>query len=87
MSRRDSTVGMLLVGVCGHKATQAADWRSAVLQALIVQFGGEAFSTHPLSWQQWGACLGIGALSLIVRELLLLIRVPDKAAAADSSDQ
>ena len=59
----------------------------AVLQALIVQFGGEAFSTHPLSWQQWGACMGIGALSLIVRELLLLIRVPDKEVAADSRNQ
>ncbi len=58
-----------------------------LLQALIVQFGGEAFSTHPLSWQQWGACVGIGALGLLVREVLLLVRLPTKAAASLKSDQ
>ncbi len=84
---RGTIVDVLRVGVHGHQTAEADERRAAVLQAVIVQFGGEAFSTHPLSWQQWGACVGIGALSLFVRQLLLLIRVPDKAAAADIEHQ
>ena len=30
--------------------------------------------THPLNWEQWGACIGIGAVGLIVREVLLLLK-------------
>lgn len=41
-------------------------------QVLIVQFGGEAFGTRPLTLPQWGACLGFGALGLLVRRGLLL---------------
>ena len=43
------------------------------LQVIIVQFGGEAFSTTPLNAAQWGGCIGIGALSLLVRSALLLL--------------
>ena len=47
------------------------------LQVLIVQFGGEAFSTVPLDARQWAACIGIGALTLPVRAGLLLLRTGD----------
>jgi Ca2+ transporting ATPase len=40
---------------------------------IIVQFGGEVFSTHPLNAQQWAACTGIGALSLLVRAVVRLL--------------
>lgn len=57
---------------CGGKHTSRRD--SSMVQVVIVQFGGEAFMTHPLDWQQWGACFGIGALSLVVRKALLALR-------------
>ena len=41
-----------------------------------MQFGGEAFSVQPLSGQQWGACIGIGALSLLVRAALTALPTP-----------
>ncbi|KAL6757876.1 hypothetical protein V8C86DRAFT_2612655 [Haematococcus lacustris] len=40
----------------------------ATLQVGIVQAGGLAFQTVPLSAQQWGLSLGLGALTLVVRE-------------------
>ncbi len=42
----------------------------AVLQLVIVQLGGEAFSTVALDPVQWSLCLGFGAGSLLVREAL-----------------
>ena len=42
-------------------------------QVLIVQYGGEVFSTTPLNSQQWAACVGIGAVSLLVRAGLRLL--------------
>lgn len=36
---------------------------------LIVQFGGEVFRTHPLSWETWGMILLVTSPVLIVREL------------------
>ena len=47
------------------------------LQVLIVQYGGEVFSTTPLSGQQWAVCAGFGALGFVVRAFLTLI--PPKA--------
>ena len=44
-----------------------------VLQVLIVQYGGDIFSTKPLSVQQWAACTGIGAITLLVRAVLRLL--------------
>mmetsp|Transcript_15651 Transcript_15651/g.38981 ORF Transcript_15651/g.38981 Transcript_15651/m.38981 type:complete len:1717 (-) Transcript_15651:132-5282(-) len=38
-----------------------------VMQALIVQYGGHAFQTVPLSASQWALCLGLGSLTLGVR--------------------
>ncbi|KAL4531129.1 hypothetical protein Ndes2526B_g04715 [Nannochloris sp. 'desiccata'] len=51
----------LFLGVLGAEA---------VLQAVIVQFGGEAFSTVALDPVQWALCIGFGAGSLLVREAL-----------------
>lgn len=44
-----------------------------LLQVVIVQLGGNVFSTRPLSGAQWAACTGIGALSLLVRAGLRLL--------------
>jgi len=41
-----------------------------VLQGLIVQFGGPVFATVPLDSAQWATCIGFGASSLLLRELL-----------------
>lgn len=40
------------------------------LQGLIVQMGGTAFHTVPLTADQWGLCVGLGALTLGVRQAL-----------------
>jgi Ca2+ transporting ATPase len=52
---------------------------------LIVQFGGEVFMTKPLSAQQWAACIGIGALSLLVRAGLRLLPPHPEAQDAKTS--
>ena len=41
-----------------------------ILQGLIVQFGGPVFATVPLDSAQWATCIGFGATSLLLRELL-----------------
>lgn len=48
------------------------------MQVLIVQYGGDVFSTQPLTAPQWGACLGIGAMSLLIRRALCVLPMPDK---------
>uniref|UniRef100_K3WT93 Uncharacterized protein n=1 Tax=Globisporangium ultimum (strain ATCC 200006 / CBS 805.95 / DAOM BR144) TaxID=431595 RepID=K3WT93_GLOUD len=35
-----------------------------VVQVLLVEFGGELFYCMPLSWTEWLACIGLGALTL-----------------------
>ena len=40
------------------------------LQVAIVQYGGQAFSTVPLSPEQWAFCAAVGSSTLLVRELL-----------------
>eukprot|EP01125_Pyxidicula_operculata_P002922 TRINITY_DN1285_c0_g1_i1.p1 TRINITY_DN1285_c0_g1~~TRINITY_DN1285_c0_g1_i1.p1 ORF type:complete len:1037 (-),score=200.32 TRINITY_DN1285_c0_g1_i1:62-3142(-) len=47
-----------------------------VAQIIIIEFGGEALKTVPLTWDQWLICVAIGALSLVVGTLLRLIPVP-----------
>ncbi|KAI8463798.1 MAG: hypothetical protein J3K34DRAFT_526699 [Monoraphidium minutum] len=47
----------------------------AALQFAIVEFGGRAFSTAPLTPTQWAVCIGFGATSLLVRAGLRLIPV------------
>ena len=45
-----------------------------LLQILIVQFGGQWFHTHPLNATEWAVCVGLGATTLGLREILR--RVP-----------
>lgn len=52
------------------------------LQYLIVQHGGSAFETVPLSPLQWLGCVGAGAASLLVRRGLTLLKLPAEHEAA-----
>ncbi|RKP05214.1 hypothetical protein THASP1DRAFT_20077, partial [Thamnocephalis sphaerospora] len=45
----------------------------ALCQAIIVQFGGYAFSTTPLTGVQWAVCLVIGLVSLPIGALVRLL--------------
>lgn len=47
-----------------------------------MQFGGEVFATRPLAAEQWGACVGIGALSLLVRAALCALPPHPRVGAA-----
>jgi len=47
-----------------------------LFQTLIVEFGGVAFHTHGLNYYQWLACIGIGAVELIIGLILSFIPVP-----------
>ena len=50
----------------------------AALQVAIVQAGGRAFSTVPLSPTLWGVSIGFGALTLLLRQVLRLIPTEPK---------
>jgi len=50
----------------------------AALQVAIVQAGGRAFSTVPLSPTLWGVSIGFGALTLLLRQALRLIPTEPK---------
>jgi magnesium-transporting ATPase (P-type) len=43
---------------------------SAGLQAIIVELGGDAFKTAPLSWDQWLFCICMGSGSLLAGFIL-----------------
>uniref|UniRef100_A0AC35FMI3 Calcium-transporting ATPase n=1 Tax=Panagrolaimus sp. PS1159 TaxID=55785 RepID=A0AC35FMI3_9BILA len=45
------------------------------LQVVIVEFGGEWFSTAPLEWHLWLACLGFGVGTLIWGQIVNFIPV------------
>jgi len=49
---------------------------TVVVQALIVQYGGDFTATAPLSQKQWLACIVIGAFTLPWGAFLRLIPVP-----------
>ena len=55
-----------------HRNTMC-DQQHCAVQVLIVQYGGKWFQTVPLHGEQWAACTGIGAVSLLVRAGLRLI--------------
>lgn len=42
---------------------------------MLVQYGGQAFNCVPLTSEQWGVCIGLGALGLLVREGLRRVQV------------
>ncbi|EFJ47877.1 hypothetical protein VOLCADRAFT_60940 [Volvox carteri f. nagariensis] len=60
----------VLEGLTAHPLFLAIVAGEAVMQYFIVQYGGEAFSTTPLTAAQWALCCGLGAASLGVRGLL-----------------
>ncbi|KNC97338.1 calcium-translocating P-type ATPase, PMCA-type [Spizellomyces punctatus DAOM BR117] len=55
---------------------------TVLLQALIVEFGGDVFHTDGLTGAQWGICLAVGAGSLPVGFLIRLL--PDWRTSPDS---
>ncbi|KAK9845411.1 hypothetical protein WJX81_005835 [Elliptochloris bilobata] len=75
----------VLAGVLDNRLFLGILGSELLLQALIVQFGGEVFATQPLSAEQWGACVGIGALSLLVRAVLCALPPHPRAGASLAS--
>ncbi len=61
-------------GVLSHPLFCGIVAAEALMQVAIVQYGGSAFQTAPLTPAQWAACVGLGATTLLVREALR--RVP-----------
>jgi Ca2+ transporting ATPase len=55
------------------------------LQVLLVQFGGTAFSTCPLSWNFWALSVGFGAGTLVIRELLRRVSFSKHSKSSYSS--
>ena len=49
----------------------------AFLQAIITEFGGAAFETTHLRWDEWLVCLALGFGSLFIGWVLRLIKVKD----------
>lgn len=78
-SRKVRDAGNVLDGLANAPLFMWVLGAEAVLQAGIVQWGGPAFSTVPLGPEHWALCLGFGASSLLVREVLR--RVPHEAWA------
>ncbi|GLI63669.1 hypothetical protein VaNZ11_006707, partial [Volvox africanus] len=71
----------ILEGLAAHPLFLAIVGGEAVLQYVIVQYGGEAFNTTPLTAAQWALCCGLGAATLLVRGLLRGINVGAGAGA------
>uniref|UniRef100_A0AC34GF15 Cation-transporting P-type ATPase C-terminal domain-containing protein n=1 Tax=Panagrolaimus sp. ES5 TaxID=591445 RepID=A0AC34GF15_9BILA len=46
-----------------------------MLQVVIVQWGGEWFSTAPLKWYHWFACLGFGLGTLVWGQIVNYIPI------------
>lgn len=72
-ARRINDEPDVFTGVLSNRFFSTILASEALLQVLIVQFGGHWFQTAPLSPAQWAACTGIGATSLLVRAGLRLI--------------
>ncbi|EIE20267.1 calcium-translocating P-type ATPase [Coccomyxa subellipsoidea C-169] len=77
----------VLGGILDNKLFLGILGAEAALQVVIVQFGGDVFSTRPLSPAQWAACTGIGALSLLVRAGLRLLPPHPEVQDAQQSDR
>ena len=50
---------------------------SVAIQAIVVEFGGAAFKTVGLSWDQWLFCIGVGALELPLGFIIRALPVPN----------
>ena len=44
-----------------------------VLQVLLIEFGGQVFSTVPLSWRDWFVSVGLGATALVVGAVIRIV--------------
>ncbi len=73
--RRVRDEANILEGITSHPLFLAIVASEALLQYAIVQYGGEAFSTTPLTPAQWALCAGLGAGSLLVRAGLRGVKV------------
>lgn len=65
--------GSVLAGAMGNGLFVGILAAEAVLQVTVVNLGGAVFDTTPLNLEQWGACVGLGALGLIVRHGLAAV--------------
>ena len=65
--------GSVLAGALSNKLFVGILAAEAVLQVGVVTFGGAVFDTTPLNLEQWGACVGLGALGLLVRHALAAV--------------
>ncbi|XP_024518924.1 putative calcium-transporting ATPase 11, plasma membrane-type [Selaginella moellendorffii] len=51
---------------------------TAIVQALLVEYGGTIVSTIHLEWNHWILCVILGAISLPLAALVKLIPIPDR---------
>lgn len=65
--------GSVLAGALSNKLFVGILAAEAVLQVAVISFGGAVFDTTPLNLEQWGACVGLGALGLLVRHALAAV--------------
>lgn len=65
--------GSVLAGALSNPLFCSILAAEAALQVAVVSFGGSVFDTVPLGWKQWGACVGLGAVGLVVRHALAAI--------------
>ena len=65
--------GSVLAGALSNGLFVGILAAEVVLQVAVVTFGGAVFDTTPLNLEQWGACVGLGAVGLIVRHLLAAV--------------
>ena len=45
------------------------------LQVVLIEAGGDAFQTHPLTGREWGVCIALGATSIPVGWISRLIPI------------
>ena len=64
LNARHLTKFDVISGVLGNRLFMAVIVVTAVLQVVLVEFGGDFSSTVPLSWQHWLITVGIGTISL-----------------------
>jgi hypothetical protein len=60
-------------GILGNPVFWYVIVATCACQALIIQFGGAAFGTTPLTGLQWLACIAFGAGTLVWHQIILFI--------------
>ena len=79
--------GSVLAGALGNKLFLGILGAEALLLFLVVTFGGAVFDTTPLNLEQWGACVGVGAIGLIVRHLLAAVSPHSRGVAGEGEGE